>query len=104
MSCTLSISELVAAIFSHLTSSQGHDESAGSGATTLAALARTCRAFHDPATDLIWKKIPGLSALLRCLPDDAWEITDAATRYDCPVLVRILTFLGVYYPDSSNNL
>ncbi|KAG1815820.1 hypothetical protein EV424DRAFT_1325217 [Suillus variegatus] len=33
----------------------------------LAALARTCKIFHEPAMDLLWTKIDGLEPLLGCV-------------------------------------
>lgn len=34
----------------------------------LAALARTCKAFHEPAMDLLWSEIDVLESLLGCVP------------------------------------
>jgi hypothetical protein len=36
---------------------------------TLAALARTCRTFKEPALDLLWENITGFKPLFSCLPD-----------------------------------
>ncbi|KAG2066501.1 hypothetical protein BDR04DRAFT_65333 [Suillus decipiens] len=35
---------------------------------SLAALARTCKAFHEPAMDLLWSEIEVLESLLGCVP------------------------------------
>ncbi|OAX39712.1 hypothetical protein K503DRAFT_865212 [Rhizopogon vinicolor AM-OR11-026] len=35
---------------------------------TIAALARTCRAFKEPALDVLWKNIDGIKPLISCLP------------------------------------
>ena len=35
----------------------------------LAALARTCRAFKEPALDVLWRELVDLSQLARCLPE-----------------------------------
>ncbi|KAG2144266.1 hypothetical protein DEU56DRAFT_790886 [Suillus clintonianus] len=35
----------------------------------LAALARTCRAFKEPALDILWKDIHGFKPLISCLPE-----------------------------------
>jgi hypothetical protein len=35
----------------------------------LAALARTCRAFTEPALDALWRELIDLSPLARCLPE-----------------------------------
>lgn len=31
-------------------------------------LARTCRAFYEPAMDVIWRKLDSLGPLLECMP------------------------------------
>jgi hypothetical protein len=36
---------------------------------TMAALARTCRAFKEPALDVLWEDIEELRPLLLCLPE-----------------------------------
>ncbi|KII86170.1 hypothetical protein PLICRDRAFT_700291 [Plicaturopsis crispa FD-325 SS-3] len=40
----------------------------------LARLARTCRAFRDPALDVLWHTLPSLDPLIRTLPTDLWRI------------------------------
>ncbi|KAF9236632.1 hypothetical protein BU15DRAFT_76731 [Melanogaster broomeanus] len=40
---------------------------------TLAHLARTCRAFHTSALDVLWDDLESLERLLHCLPDDLFE-------------------------------
>ena len=41
-------------------------------ASSLARLARTCKAFQDPALDILWHSQYSLVPLLKCLPRDAW--------------------------------
>lgn len=36
---------------------------------TNAAMARTCRAFYEPASDALWEDLPRLGPLLKCLPE-----------------------------------
>ncbi|KAG2042316.1 hypothetical protein BDR03DRAFT_945032 [Suillus americanus] len=36
---------------------------------TLAALARTCKTFKEPALDILWKRLDGLEPLILCLPE-----------------------------------
>jgi hypothetical protein len=36
---------------------------------TVAALARTCRTFQEPALDVLWRDIKGFEPLLSCLPE-----------------------------------
>ena len=37
-------------------------------APDLPILARTCRAFKDPALDVLWEELHDFSPLVRCLP------------------------------------
>ncbi|KAJ7215635.1 hypothetical protein C8J57DRAFT_1538183 [Mycena rebaudengoi] len=39
----------------------------------LAALARTCKTFQDPALDALWRFQYSLFPALQCFPDDLWE-------------------------------
>lgn len=39
----------------------------------LVAIALVQRAFYEPAMNKLWSKLKGLSPLIRCLPDDAYE-------------------------------
>lgn len=50
-----------------------YDES-GNGPKNVAVLAITCRAFKDPALDVLWRTMLTLAPLIMCLPEDAWEI------------------------------
>ncbi|KAG1840868.1 hypothetical protein C8R48DRAFT_739813, partial [Suillus tomentosus] len=36
------------------------------GRVTVASLARTCRAFRDPALDVLWAQLHSLDALVLC--------------------------------------
>jgi hypothetical protein len=36
---------------------------------TLAALARTCRTFKEPALNALWKNMNGFKPLILCLPE-----------------------------------
>ncbi|KII86311.1 hypothetical protein PLICRDRAFT_43905 [Plicaturopsis crispa FD-325 SS-3] len=53
------------------------DDEAGSGTEgthpTLASLARTCRAFHEVASDLLWEEQMGVQPLIKCMPPDLWH-------------------------------
>ena len=40
----------------------------------LAALARTCRTFKEPALDVLWTELVNLSPLARCLPEASHRI------------------------------
>jgi hypothetical protein len=43
---------------------------------SLAALARTCRRFQNPALDILWSNLPTLKPLFHCLPKGLWTITN----------------------------
>ena len=46
-------------------------------ASTLIALAITCKAFQHPALDILWKDLDDpLLPLVQCLPRDLWEKND----------------------------
>ncbi|KAJ7681997.1 hypothetical protein DFH06DRAFT_1314240 [Mycena polygramma] len=65
---SLRISEVVAMICSQLNPlprAEGAD---------LAALARTCTLFHDPALDVLWRHQNTLMNLIDCMPAGLWEI------------------------------
>ncbi|KAI6021844.1 hypothetical protein BKA83DRAFT_14111 [Pisolithus microcarpus] len=41
----------------------------------VAVLARTCKAFMDPALDILWRTQSSLSPLVMCLPAQFWTLT-----------------------------
>ena len=55
----LEIQEILSSIFGHL-----HRY-----VWNMAALARTCRAFKEPALDRLWEKLDNLSVVVRYLPE-----------------------------------
>ncbi|KAF8123023.1 hypothetical protein EV363DRAFT_1455953 [Boletus edulis] len=62
----LQIQEILLNIFGHRSPpSVRHSEAAAD----LAVLARTCRAFKDPALDVLWEVLHSLYPLVRCLPE-----------------------------------
>lgn len=50
----------------------------------LARLARTCQAFHDKAIEKLWHDQYDLVPLLKCFPEDLWQLheTDQYEDYD----------------------
>ena len=60
----LEIQEILSNIFDHFFLV---DDRAAT--TDLAALARTCRVFKEPALDVLWRILDNLSPLARCLPE-----------------------------------
>ncbi|KAJ6460990.1 hypothetical protein C8R45DRAFT_1220899 [Mycena sanguinolenta] len=43
------------------------------GRGELAALARTCKTFHDPALNFLWREQETLVNILKCLPSHLWK-------------------------------
>ncbi|KAJ7479430.1 hypothetical protein B0H11DRAFT_1275912 [Mycena galericulata] len=43
---------------------------------TLAAMARTCKTFHDPSLDLLWSSQTSVRNVLSCMPGDIWQWPD----------------------------
>ncbi|KAF8447212.1 hypothetical protein L210DRAFT_3525251 [Boletus edulis BED1] len=49
--------------------------------TDLPVLARTCKAFRDPALDILWAELYSLAPLIQCLPGASSQIVDDYTLY-----------------------
>ncbi|KAK7029910.1 hypothetical protein R3P38DRAFT_2932342, partial [Favolaschia claudopus] len=47
---------------------------------SLAALARTCTTFRDPALNFLWRQQFTLINVLKCLPLHLWEISESGTE------------------------
>ena len=60
----LEIQEILLNIFGHCYLSYRQRET-----SVLAGLARTCRAFKEPALDALWRELVDLSPLAQCLPE-----------------------------------
>lgn len=71
----LDIYEILEHIFRLLSSREG-----GRHLRTLAALARTCKSFSEPALDLLWHSQTSLVPLISNLPPDAYSIEQLASR------------------------
>ena len=48
----------------------------GKLASDLPALARTCRAFKEPALDVLWEELYDPSPLAQCLPTTVLSLTE----------------------------
>ncbi|KAJ7442781.1 hypothetical protein B0H11DRAFT_2093438 [Mycena galericulata] len=57
-------------------------------AQTLAAVARTCKAFQDPALDLLWAPQNTVMKILDCMPGDIWEETDEGDTAELEVRLK----------------
>ncbi|KAJ7791915.1 hypothetical protein B0H14DRAFT_2933839 [Mycena olivaceomarginata] len=74
----LTIPEIVGLICEHLeVLAEPHHEGSGTrrNLEDLAALARTCRDFENPALDILWREQNTLANTLKCLPSNLWEET-----------------------------
>lgn len=71
-------------------------------ASDLPALARTCRAFKDPALDLLWEKVVDSSSLARCLPEASHKWIDKVSWFDVIVLLRLM--VDIFLPVSHEAL
>ncbi|KIJ13760.1 hypothetical protein PAXINDRAFT_116679, partial [Paxillus involutus ATCC 200175] len=73
----LGIHEILFDIFNHvcaITAADGSTKKPNLN-PSLVALARTCRAFQEPALDALWLQLDDLTPLLRCLPEDVWVLS-----------------------------
>ncbi|KDQ62058.1 hypothetical protein JAAARDRAFT_29959 [Jaapia argillacea MUCL 33604] len=84
----LQVPEILSLIFLQVEQEPG-------GKKTLAALARTCHAFHDPALDVLWYEQQDFSTLLKCMPSDLWN----ESRIDRHTPRLILKFRRSMLPD-----
>ncbi|RDB21734.1 hypothetical protein Hypma_010795 [Hypsizygus marmoreus] len=64
----LYISEILSLVCDNVLEENGYTP----GLRTLAGVARTCRAFSDPALDLLWRSRSSIAPLIRVMPDDLW--------------------------------
>ncbi|KAJ7779710.1 hypothetical protein B0H16DRAFT_1359461 [Mycena metata] len=70
MHAALEIPEIVQEVFHQIDGPLPSGSPGGYDLKTLAALARTCTAFCDPALDLLWAEQHNMKALMGCFPDD----------------------------------
>lgn len=59
----LLVPDVLLVIFEHV----NHEKSSRWSRKSLAALASTCKAFHEPAMDLLWANMDGIEPLLGCV-------------------------------------
>lgn len=52
---------------------------------TIFQLVLTCRAFYDPAMDIIWAAVVGYAPLIKCMPADVWT-QNTVSDYDGTVV------------------
>ncbi|KAH9945537.1 hypothetical protein B0H21DRAFT_694148, partial [Amylocystis lapponica] len=59
------------------------------------SLALTCRAFHQVGIGILWREQHGLVPLIKCMPDDAWQVVER----EHPELDDVVeTFLDIARP------
>lgn len=58
--------------------------------TALRSLAVSCLAISDSALNVLWYSISSIAPLIRCMPDDLWEESEASEDRPLRVLVTIL--------------
>ena len=73
----LQVTELVA----HILAALGPDPMVVGTVDTMqrranAAMARTCKTLYEPAMDALWSLLVSLDPLIKCLPQDTWEMSD----------------------------
>jgi len=72
MHACLNISEILSTIFE-----LAYKDSPGRpNMHTLASLAITCQWFREPAVSILWRSLPNLTPLVKCLPSDAWMVKE----------------------------
>ena len=62
--------------------------------STLAVLARTCKYFHEPAVQMLWRDLPDLVPLVKLFPENVWiienqKIVSCRTKSPPPVLIGL---------------
>ncbi|KAI6115152.1 hypothetical protein EDD16DRAFT_1892797 [Pisolithus croceorrhizus] len=74
----LRIAEILDLIISFMVDERIHKpgEVCGIRHQDIERLARTCKAFRDPALDVLWRTQPSLSPLIMCLPNHLWTVKE----------------------------
>ena len=79
-----------------LTHVLGHD---AADLSTLAAMAISCKSFHEPAMDALWHSIPDITVIVKCLPAHFWYVETRCRGWDDEMdayhtLVSKIVFVG----------
>ncbi|TCD69579.1 hypothetical protein EIP91_007001 [Steccherinum ochraceum] len=85
----LQVSEILVYIFSYV-------RDRNDGQATLFAIASSCRTFCDPALDALYRTVPNIATIFRCLPADAWYIEEAPSpvpEYQVVKTIHLKRFL-----------
>ncbi|KAF8844218.1 hypothetical protein BDN67DRAFT_811638 [Paxillus ammoniavirescens] len=79
----LRIQEILSNIFNRVCTDQDGSEWQPNLNPSLAALARTCRAFQEPGLDALWFQLDDLTPLLKCLTQDVWVLSVTLQTSQC---------------------
>ncbi|KAH6867543.1 hypothetical protein BKA70DRAFT_1132967 [Coprinopsis sp. MPI-PUGE-AT-0042] len=71
--------------------------------TTLTALARTCKAFHEPAIKHLWRDLPTLRPIFSILPESAWQIQEEEGQSMLYPVILFEELVGAALPRLSNH-
>ena len=83
----LFIREIILDIFGHCSPTTPLDDSRHKA--DLAALARTCQIFKEPALDILWEELFDFSAVARCFPE-ACRFDGVCANFYCVDIANIL--------------
>jgi hypothetical protein len=61
---------------------------------TVANFAIACRAFQEAALDVLWRAHFTLEPLIKCMPDDLWEVV--YSNVEEPRLVQTIVYFAIY--------
>jgi hypothetical protein len=78
-----------------------------SGSAALAALSRTCKAFNDPALDVLWETQDTILNLMTCFPWDLFPLAGSRTLYESVSKLDSqpeCTSFKVFHSDRNSNL
>lgn len=64
---------------------------------SLSSLARTSTGFMNPALNALWKHQGTIVHLLRCMPEDLWDITVTQPAYDDPLEETNVTIVSIQH-------
>ena len=71
----LEMQEILASICSHLSPCDWNTTEFKKATPNLAALARTCHTFKEPALDELWRALIDLSPMVRCVPEASHPVS-----------------------------
>ena len=92
----LHIQEILFDIFGHCSPTEPHWTPLRRHSTAvLAALARTCRTFKEPALDVLWSELVDLTPLPQCVPDACQVVGRVRTVELCRALILMFVLRDI---------